>query len=602
MSQGTEDIGFLALVSTSRVEKREALWSLGFVGVGAAAVLGMHLLSSRSLAEKNVVKGPTKVGHMRRVIEFDPTTGRAKENIELKARSVRTKKIRVGKKRSSVEDEGVIVSDEDLQVCNICNNKISDYRQHLKDVHGVEVTDPDKKPRRKPRKKRLQEIQGVLTADEWDQIENPKFVRTGFVPKMEPQTAGGGGEEKSARKTLEKELSKVIGKEEAANWIKEGYMEGAPVQVGVQKRRVRYSDEDLDAPILPLSDAGLTVLLVQSGSIPKPANYDNIALEYAIETGQDDPNDLEVDVTLSSGDEGVTTLRKLGITHYEYGNPVFEQEIKKPVLIDEDSWRNLSNDEKRARAVVEGGSKVISLKPRGGDEERRRLMLEALQLKVELAEMEAAKARREEIERCWPIKWMPPGDGCPDWIWEMYQKKRERDDLEVERMRRRRLGQGAPQYYMWEKHGESLNSIPIDKLEMRDDEGKFIYGYILYDEFNKKVPITFDDYSSEGRAKLNEILLGFRKHALVPEELKAKAKIGLLTEAEKKEIKSRQKELAQSALLALSKDDKNFRKKSPELEAMFARRQGRLKVKPGEAIGFGVRTPKRRGFVFKPGK
>lgn len=589
MSESVEDRGFSALCAMGTPKGDEAKWSLGVLGVSAAAVLGVAYWKGRSASKAETGKMMTRPRRdAQGEIVIDPQTGQPVMETVYVKRKYRGTKLSVDAKGQIVQEtEGVVVSELDEE-CPICGKKMADYASHLKSDHGVDIIAEDDKPRRMPRKKELKQLLDEMTPRERALVEKVVFEESEAVEALRPERLSSELERSSGMTYQEDRASK---------------------QIGVAEKIIPLTQEELDAPI-DLTDPSdpATKVLGYRLKIGKPrGDVDDLELEAAEALGED-PADFEVPLDLAeeSLEEGGTTLRKLGVKNKKIRIPIYKVSQKDLMLL-----------EQIPEAIV---VRRRLMRPELGGEAKLQKMVRAAELVEELRLEAEAKRKRELIKKFWPDKDKAPDDAAPNWIVDRYHAYLDRQAEEVGRIRERMLGRGAGRYSAFDRDGKSLQSLEgaLDLLygkrrgetaASKDDEGNFIYGIVLEGPFRKKIPIEFKNLKDEAQAKVNHVLRGFRKQALRPEELAVLMRHDLDERATAKAIKDirrlpiksdelaklrkAQKELASEMIASIAEDVENHQSISTETEAALRSPFGRKRAKGGPGLGFGQKKFKQ---------
>lgn len=679
MSMSVEDRGFSALCAMGRPKGAEATWSLGVVGVGAAAVVGMVYLKGRSNARAEVETGKMVTQPKRdkrgRVI-IDPQTGQpVMENVFVK-KKFRGKKLAVNGQGQVVEETaGIVVSDLDTE-CQICGDKMTDYTAHLKAKHGVEVSEPEEKVRRKPRKKELEKLLSEMTPLEQQRVTsvvirsqilvkdpggtsleagqrispedlarlNEKAIEDGKAPAMGVEVEGIAmvmpileeASTESKYKSLESEIYEeaVRATEEAASrtrmgreqplrpsreptFAEERFLGGRRVmpreralydvpttrsQIGVAYKDEKLTDDELDTPIdltAPGVDESVQKLIGYRLKIAPPgADIADLEEQVADNLFQD-PVDLEVPFDLAEqAIEGgrMPTLRELGIKTKKVRIPIYNERPKKP--------------EEPPQVVI---ARLRNLMPQVGGDEKRAKMVRAAELFEELRLEEEAKKKRELLDEYWPDKTQEPKASAPGWVVKKYLEYLARQEDTADRLRERALGRNAGRFYTWEKDAGALLALfgqEGETIASKDAAGDFIYGAVLEGPFKKKIPVKFENLTPEADRKLGQILLGFRRQRLRPEEAailfdpnlderaRKKALANLRKQPVPDEVRKQQKAIADGLMEKLLANPESYRTVSPEREALY--REPFVRKTGARATRIGAEPPKVGRKEIKP--
>jgi len=659
MSKSYEDLGFSALCAMGTPKGSEATWTLGAVGVGTAAMLGMAYMQHRSGAR--VERAVTQI-----VVDaegnpvIDTATGQPMLETVMVKRKARTRKSLAVDPRGKVIEEtaGVVVSELD-EICPLTDPKTNKpcgqrmpkgYEEHLKSKHGVELID-DPSARRVPRKKELEKLLEGMTPREKELVQKAVFAEQKIRPTvflktpdaymeeiariMQVEEGLGTSVEREENefptrqevegKAFEKEIARM--EEEARRSGREAKTflggrkvspkERAPserVQIGVyDEKEVPLSEDELDTPIditAPGFDESMRKVLgyrLKFGGPVSRGDLEDAEDQVAEELGQD-AADLEVPLALAEEAlEGGTTLRKLGVKTKRVRVPIYREKIKPPVK----------------EKVLTLRTRILEPESRYGTPEyeaKKAKMRRAVEIVDELRLEAEAKKRRDEIKTYWPNKNESPNEFAPMWIVDMYRKYVDRQEDTAERIRRRNLGQNAGRYYMWEKDTGALLALfrgdeelqmtkqlgrPLTAEEKKglisettvDDDGDFVFGGILEGSFNKKIPVSFKSLTGEASGRLNQILLGFRRQQLRPEEimilfdpkLDEKARKRAIRELRQQpipsEVRKQQRDIARNMIEKLWTNPNSYRVGSPEYDALrrepFARLMGARATRVG---------------------
>ena len=670
MSKSYEDLGFSALCAMGTPKGSEATWTLGAVGVGTAAMLGMAYMQHRSGAR--VERAVTQI-----VVDaegnpvIDTATGQPMLETVMVKRKARTRKSLAVDPRGKVIEEtaGVVVSELD-EICPLTDPKTNKpcgqrmpkgYEEHLKSKHGVELID-DPSARRVPRKKELEKLLEGMTPREKELVQKAVFAEQTIRPTVFLKTPDAYMEEiarimheeeglgtsvereetefPTRKEVEEKAFKRAIARmeDEASEIGPEAYrpatiaeklfLGGRKVtpeersryrtaseqaQIGVYEKEVPLSEDELDAPIditAPGFDDSMRKVLgyrLKFGGPVSQADLEDTEDQVAEELGQD-AADLEVPLALAEEAlEGGTTLRKLGVKTKRVRVPIYREKIKPPVK----------------EKVLTLRTRILEPESRYGTPEyeaKKAKMRRAVELVDELRLEAEAKKRREAINTYWPNKNESPSELAPMWIVDMYRKYVDRQEDTAERIRRRNLGQNAGRYYMWEKDTGALLALfrgdeelqmtkqlgrPLTAEEKKglisettvDDDGDFVFGGILEGSFNKKIPVSFKSLTGEASGRLNQILLGFRRQQLRPEEIMILFDPKLDEKARKRairllrqqpipsEVRKQQRDIARNMIEKLWTNPNSYRIGSPEYDALrrepFARLMGARATRVG---------------------